>query len=247
MLRTLLLVFAHPDDESFLTGGIASRYSSEGDTVVLVTATRGEAGKAGDPPLCAPGELPTLREAELRRAAAILGIAEVCLLGHRDRELASAPPDQVREQLVSIIRRHRPSVVVSFDANGGNLHPDHVAISRFAGDAVSAAADPRWFPSSGAPHVVERVVWTPGRHPWLVARELDPGACPGIDFVVDVGAWRDRKRAALHAHASQHRSAERNFFAQPDCDRLLSVEVFRQASGPRLSRRPLADLFDGLS
>jgi N-acetylglucosamine malate deacetylase 2 len=246
MGRTLLLIFAHPDDETFLTGGVACRYSSDGTRVVLATATRGESGKAGDPPICSPEELPAVREAELRRAAGILGIAEIHLLGYRDRDLATAPPDRVREQLVTIIRDCHPAVVVSFDPHGGNLHPDHVAISRFASDAVVAAADARYLPASGQAHAVARLVWTPGRHPWQLVREPDIAAVPGVDFVIDVGAWRERKAAALGAHATQHKSAERNFFSQPDRDQLLGIEVFRQAFGPVLARRPLDDLFDGL-
>lgn len=246
MARTLLLIFAHPDDETFLTGGTACRYSAEGTRVVLVTATRGESGKAGDPPVCDAAELPAVREAELRRAAALLGIADVHLLGYRDRELSSAPADEVRGQIVGLVRRYRPAVVVTFDPNGANLHPDHIAISRFAADAVAAAADPRWFPDAGAAHAVGRVAWIPGRRPWLLAREPNLASCPGVDVAIDVGSWRERKAEALRAHATQHLSAERNFFAQPDCDRLLSLEVFRQAVGPRLTRRPLDDLFDGV-
>jgi LmbE family N-acetylglucosaminyl deacetylase len=246
MARTLLLIFAHPDDETFLAGGLACRYSGEGTRVVLATATRGESGKAGEPPLCTREELPQVREAELRRAAAILGIAEIHLLGYRDREFAAAPLDAVREQLVAIIRGCRPGVVVSFDPHGANLHPDHVAISRFASDAVAAAADPRFVPGAGPPHAVDRLVWTPGRHPWQLVREPDIAACPGVDFVIDVSAWRERKTAALRAHATQHKSVERNFTTQPDCERLLGIEAFRQAIGPALTRRPTGDLFDGL-
>lgn len=246
MSRTLLLLFAHPDDETFLTGGVACRYASEGVRVVLATATLGESGKTGDPPVCTRDVLPAARERELRAAAALLGIAQVHLLGYRDRELASAPPDVIREQLVGLVRAWRPQVVVSFDPNGGNLHPDHVAISRFATDALVAAADPRWYPTSGPAHQVARLAWVPGRRPWQLVREADLAAQPGIDFVIDVSAWRDRKAAALRAHATQHQSAERNFFGQLDCDRLLGVELFRQAFGPRLARRPLDDLFGGL-
>ncbi len=247
MARALLFIFAHPDDESFLAGGVACRYSADGTRVVLATATRGESGKPGDPPICAPDELPAVREAELRRAAGILGIGEIHLLGYRDRELSAAPPDRIREQLVSIIRSCRPSVVVSFDPNGGNLHPDHVAISRFASDAVVAAADARCLPAAGPAHSVGRLAWTPGRHPWQLVREPDIAACPGVDIVVDVAAWRERKLAALAAHATQHLSVAKNFLTQPDRDRLLGIEVFRQALGPAIARRPLDDLFDGLA
>jgi LmbE family N-acetylglucosaminyl deacetylase len=246
MLRTLLLIFAHPDDEAFLTGGTASKYADEGARVVLVTATRGESGKVGEPPLYTREELPAVREGELRRAAAILGISEVHLLGYRDRELAAAPPDQIREQLVSLIRRYRPSVAVTFNPDGGNLHPDHLAISRFTSDAVAAASDPRWFPSAGLPHAIGRLAWPTARHPWRLVREAELSASPGADFVIDVNAWSNRKAAALRAHATQHESTHRHFFSQPDCERLLSLEVFRQAIGPRLTTRPLTGLFDAL-
>jgi N-acetylglucosamine malate deacetylase 2 len=246
MVRTLLLIFAHPDDESFLTGGSVCRYVAQGVRVVLATATRGESGKPGQPPLCSAEALPALRERELRRAAGILGIADVHLLGYRDRELQHAPPDEIRRQLVELVRAERPQVVVSFDPNGGNLHPDHIAISRFAADGVTAAADPRWHPELGAPHDTPRLAWVPGRRPWQLVREPDIAACAGVDFVVDVAAWRDRKLAALMAHETQRQSVERNFLSQPDVDRLLGVEVFRQGFGPRLATRPAADLFEGV-
>ncbi len=246
MRRSLLLAFAHPDDETFLAGGTACKYAAQGVRVSLVTATRGEAGKVGEPPVCAPSELPAVRERELRAAAVLLGIAEIYLLGYRDRDLSGVPPDEIRERLVAVIRWERPDVIVTFDPNGANLHPDHVAISRFTSDAVAAAADPRWFPSTGAPHRVRRVAWVPGRRPWELIRRPDLPALPGIDFVIDVSAHREAKSAALRAHATQHRSAERNFFGQADGATLLGAELFRPGVGPELARRPLRDLFDGL-
>jgi N-acetylglucosamine malate deacetylase 2 len=246
MSRTLLVVFAHPDDESFLTGGSICRYGAEGVRVVLVTATRGESGKVGDPPLCAVDALGATRELELRRAAAILGVAGVHLLDYPDRDLALAPPERIREQLVALIRAERPQVVVTFDPNGGNLHPDHVAISRFAMDAVSAASDPRWHAEAGAAHAVPRLAWVAGRRPWRLVREPDPRSCPGVDFVIDTSACVPRKLEALRAHATQHRGVERSFLSQPDCVRLLGTEFFRQAFGPRLAARPTTDLFEGL-
>lgn len=243
--RCLFLSFAHPDDESFLVGGISARYSSQGTKVVLATATLGESGKAGNPPVCTPEELPAVREGELRAAAAILGIHEVHLLGYRDRELASAPADAIREQLVRHIRASRPAVVVTFDPQGANLHPDHIAISRFTSDAVSAAADPRWFPDAGAAHAVARLLWVPGRRPWEWLRDPDLERRGGADFVVDIAPWRERKLEALRVHRTQRASVERNFLVHPDIDRLLGAEVFRLGWGP-IGRRPLNDLFEEL-
>jgi LmbE family N-acetylglucosaminyl deacetylase len=242
----ILFSFAHPDDESFSGAGTAMKYAAEGARTVLLTATRGERGKAGDPPLCTPEELPAWRERELRVAAAIIGFDELQLLDYRDRELSEAPPDEVRRSLVTTIRRVRPSIVATFDPNGFNLHADHVAISRFTSDAIAAAADLRWFPEAGAPHVVSRLVWTPLYPPWEVATFENLSEKPSGDFVIDIGAWKERKAAALRAHRTQHLSIDRYFFNQPNLDRILAVEIWRHAWGPPLAMRPSADLFDGL-
>ena len=246
MDRCILFCYAHPDDESFSGGGTAMACAAAGVKSVLVTATRGERGKAGDPPVCAPDDLAACRERELREAAHIIGFDAVHLLDYRDRELADAPPDEIRQSLVALIRRHRPSVVASFDPNGFNRHPDHVAISRFTLDAVVAAADSRWLPDAGPAHAVPRLVWTPPIAAWEAGSvdRLDERA--GADFVIDVSRWRDRREAALRAHRSQHLSIDRLFFSQPDLDRVLRLEAWRQAWGPPLARRPSPDLLEGL-
>jgi LmbE family N-acetylglucosaminyl deacetylase len=190
--------------------------------------------------------LPAVREAELQRAAAILGVTDVTWLGHRDREVASAPVEIVRRQLVRVLRARRPDVVVTFDPNGSNLHPDHVAISRFTSDAIAAAADPRWFREEGEPHAVRRLLWSPPERPWRLMRTPGFPTLPGVDFVVDVSAFVARKAEALRSHRSQHLSLDRIFFSQPDVDRLMSMELFRQAWGPALSERPEDDVFAGL-
>ncbi len=244
--RSLLYVYAHPDDESFGVAGISRMYADQGADIAIVTATRGDAGRAGEPPLCSRDDLPARREAELREAAAILGIAHVTLLDYRDKHLAEAPPEKIRRELVEAIRRHRPQVVVTFDPNGANLHPDHVAISRFAGDATAAAEDPRWYPDMGRAHRVQRLLWVPPVMPWDAPASPDLTCEPGIDFLIDTSKYRDVKAAALRAHRTQHVSINRHFFDLPNVDQILSLEAFRQAFGPSLSKRPCADLFESL-
>lgn len=241
--------------------------AAAGVRTVLVTATLGERGKAGDPPVCTPEELPAVRERELRAAATIIGFDELHLLGYRDRVLSEAAPDEIRRKLVAIVRRVRPVVVLTFDPNGFNVHPDHVAISRFTSDALSAAADPRWHPDTGDPHVVSRLLWTPPLPPWdpalkgwttkgessalkgwatkdaSITGDVTPA---GIDFVVDVSAWREQRIAALRAHRTQHLSIDRYFFSQPELDTILAREFWRHAWGPRPGRRPSGDIFEGL-
>ena len=245
----ILLILAHPDDESFIAAGSACRYSDAGVRVSLVCATLGQAGKLGEPPVATREELPAVREHELRDACEILGIDIVALLGYQDRELAAAPPDAVREQLVRVIRKERPEIVITFDPNGANVHPDHVAISRFASDAVSAAADSRWIPEAGPAHRVRRVLWTlSAATAWGSARPVDIARRPGVDFIIDVAPWRDRKARALRAHRSQHVGIERIWFAPAHSAELLSTEIFRLAwrGATEPSERPVGDLFEAM-
>jgi LmbE family N-acetylglucosaminyl deacetylase len=244
--RCILFSFAHPDDESFSGAGTAMKYGAAGVRTVLVTATRGNRGKVGDPPVCTPEELPAHRERELREAARIIGFDALHILEYRDRELGDVSDNAIRGALVAVLREARPSVVLTFDPSGINRHPDHIAISRFTSNAVAAAADPRWHPEAGAPHVVPRIVWTPPFPPWELGGHRRPADRPGADFALDVSAWRERRIAALRAHRTQHLSIDRYFFNQPDLAAILDLEVWRQGWGPPLARRPSHDLFDGL-
>ncbi len=137
-------------------------------------------------------------------------------------------------------------MVITFDPNGSNLHPDHIAISRFTSDAIAAAADPRWFPELGAPHLVRRLLWTLPVRPWELLRRGDPLVEAGVDVVVDTAPVIERKTAALRAHRTQQDTMDRIFFSKPDVQRLLSVELFRHAWGPPLLGRPARDIFEGI-
>lgn len=243
---TILLSFAHPDDESFYTVGVTRKHVEAGGRVVLSCATRGQRGSAGNPPLTAPGKLPEVREEELRAAAEIMGLARIEILPYEDRRLAEAPPAEIRAALVGLIRRHRPAIVITFDPNGGNLHPDHIAISRFTSDAVTAAADGRWHPELGPAHRVARLLWVGTVSPW---EETDPGRLaetPGVDFLIDIRPWRETKARALAAHRTQHQSIGRLFLERPDRDAILSWETFRLAASVPLEAPPAGDLFAGL-
>jgi LmbE family N-acetylglucosaminyl deacetylase len=242
----LLFSFAHPDDESFAAAGTAMKYGAAGARIVLATATMGDRGKTGNPPLCAPEDLARYRERELSEAAAIIAFDEVHRLHYGDRTLAEAPPADIRRSLVAIIRRTTPKVVFTFDPNGFNLHPDHVAISRFTSDAISAAADGRWYPDAGAPYSVPRLLWIPAVPPWDVPKIEHIEDEPGVDFILDVSPWRERKVAALRAHRTQHLSVDRNILQQPDPDRIVGIEMWRQAWGPPIRQRPAADVLEGL-
>lgn len=138
----LMCVLAHPDDESLGMGGTLAKYASEGIETYLVTATRGERGRIGDkreyPDLEAVGKI---REAELLAAAEVLGIREVKFLDYLDGDIDRADPKDAVAKIVVHLRRVRPQVVITFDANGGYGHPDHIAISQLTTAATVCAAD----------------------------------------------------------------------------------------------------------
>ena len=158
---TLLFVGAHPDDETFGTGGTLAKYAASGVKVVYACATRGEVGEADPEHLRgfdSPGDM---RWAELRCAAGILGLADVVYLGYRDsgmpgsadnhhpQALAAAPIEEVAGRVVKVIRQLQPQVVITFDPIGGYRHPDHIAIHNATVRAFSAAGDPAQYPEAG--------------------------------------------------------------------------------------------------
>jgi N-acetyl-1-D-myo-inositol-2-amino-2-deoxy-alpha-D-glucopyranoside deacetylase len=172
-----MAVFAHPDDESFGCGGTLARYGAEpGIRVVLVCATRGEAGQISDPALAAAEQLGQVRERELRCACEVLGIDALYFLGYRDSGMAGTPENQHPQALAmadldeavgritECIRRERPHVVVTFDETGGYGHPDHIAVHHFAKAAFAAAADPARYPEQltdgHMPHQAEKLYYT---------------------------------------------------------------------------------------
>jgi LmbE family N-acetylglucosaminyl deacetylase len=238
-VRKLLIVGAHPDDETFFAGGTIAKYAAEGTRISVVCATRGERGATAD--LCSIAELPKVREGELRDAMQILGVAEVHLLSYEDQKLAEAPVEETRRQLVEAIRKKRPQIVMTFDPNGSNRHTDHMAISRFTSDALAAAADPRWYPELGAAHTIERLVWQPPTVIFRYPSHTDLTKEPGIDFLIDTSRWSEKKAAAIRAYRTQRLG--RLFFDDPDGRRTFSTEAFRVGWGLRPKSVPADDLF----
>jgi LmbE family N-acetylglucosaminyl deacetylase len=159
----LMCVLAHPDDESLGMGGTLAKYASEGVQTFLVTATRGERGRFGDlaerPSLEVVGQT---REAELRAAAAKLGIRKVAFLDYIDGDLCHADPAEATAKIVAQIREDRPQVVATFGPEGAYGHPDHIAISQLTTAAIVCAADPGYRGAAGIvvpekPHRVEKL------------------------------------------------------------------------------------------
>src|SRR5829696_4740248 len=156
----LLAVFAHPDDEQWGTAGALTLLADRGVEIYILSATSGDKGEISDPALANPATLGEVREAELREACAILGFQPPILWRYGDGALAEVDRDVLVGQIVAEIRRLRPQVVLTFDANGGYGHLDHITIHQATLAACDLAASPTYDPASGPPHTVDKLYAT---------------------------------------------------------------------------------------
>ncbi|MFD1825994.1 MULTISPECIES: N-acetyl-1-D-myo-inositol-2-amino-2-deoxy-alpha-D-glucopyranoside deacetylase [Mumia] len=193
--RRLLLVHAHPDDETIATGVIMAKYAAEGVGVTLVTCTLGEEGEVLVPELAhlasdRDDQLGAHRITERDAAMKILGVTDARWLGgagtYRDSGMvwsetgaATVAPDvpanafwladlrEAADHLVAVIREVRPQVLVTYDDFGNYGHPDHVQAHRVATYAVALAAVPSYRRDLGEPWDVAKVYWTTQSESWL--------------------------------------------------------------------------------
>jgi LmbE family N-acetylglucosaminyl deacetylase len=227
---SMMGIWAHPDDEAFGQAGTMARATAAGHPVAVVSATRGEEGEIADPRLASPENLGQVREQELRSACAAVGVTDVSFLDSRDGHLREADPDEATGRIVRHIRRFRPDVVVTFAANGGYGHYDHMAIHQLALAAITAAADETRYPEQirdgMAPYHVRKVYFGAMPRSRLVqmreaARasggDFTPGGNAATIPIEDMGTPDERittvmvlndeefsrKLRALRAHATQ--------------------------------------------
>jgi N-acetyl-1-D-myo-inositol-2-amino-2-deoxy-alpha-D-glucopyranoside deacetylase len=254
--RRMLLVHAHPDDETLTTGGTIAHYRAQGVEVVVLTCTLGEqgevigarwAGLVAD----AADQLGGYRVLELTRALAHLGVAEPRFLGGagrwRDsgmtgspstanpRAFVNADPDTAAAVLAEVIDQSRPHVVITYDERGGYGHPDHIQAHRITRLAVDRATwdVPKCYATVADRDAVERAsadmpsVPEGWRRP--AAGELPAVPAATVTAAVDVSGVLDAKRAALRAHATQLAvSPDGGYFALSDnvAQPILDVEHF---------------------
>ncbi|PWI43943.1 N-acetyl-1-D-myo-inositol-2-amino-2-deoxy-alpha-D-glucopyranoside deacetylase [Streptomyces sp. ICBB 8177] len=178
--RRLLLVHAHPDDESINNGATMAKYAAEGAHVTLVTCTLGEEGEIVPPRLAhlaadRDDTLGAYRAGELAAAMRELGVTDHRFLGgpgrYRDSGMMGvaqnerpgcfwrADLDEAAGHLVAVVREVRPQVLVAYDPDGGYGHPDHIQAHRVAMRAAGLAADPAFRADLGPAHAIDRVYW----------------------------------------------------------------------------------------
>jgi len=193
-MSSVSLIYAHPDDETFLSACLIRQLADAGHPPALLLATRGDAGKKNGAFGHLTGEqLGALREREMNRAAAVLGLSEVVHLGYPDGQLAAAEEREAVERVAAFVDQCQSKVVFTFPEDGGNRHPDHMAISRLTTKAVLSGQCPS----------VERLYY-------VMSDELrKQGRRPA--FTIDTEPQWQMKAEALRAHASQLLAIERYF------------------------------------
>jgi LmbE family N-acetylglucosaminyl deacetylase len=190
--RRMLGVFAHPDDEVFCAGGTMAQAAEAGAEVMIVSATRGERGQIRDAAAATRRTLGAVREGELGAAAAELGVQHVQVLAYPDGTLAQHS-SSLGAAIAGIMRQFDPDTVVTFGADGGYGHPDHVAISGLATKAFLTMARDRGrgrrlyyalFPPRPTSMAVELAHWIVGSG----QRATDPAALQAIALFVGESA-----------------------------------------------------------
>jgi LmbE family N-acetylglucosaminyl deacetylase len=261
----LLCVTAHPDDEALGMGGTLARYSAEGVETYLLTATRGQRGWTGDARTYpGPHALGVIRERELRKAAAVLGLHHVAILDYMDGDLDAADPGEIIDQIAASIRTAKPDVIITFGPDGATGHPDHIAIAQFSAAAILRAVDPTARVADRPPHCVQKfyvLATTRERMDFYeslfgdVAMTVDgvkrstPGwAAWAVTTHIDTQAYWTQVWAAVGCHRSQLPGFEQLEECGDDVHRELwgSQEFYRVWSLVNSGRGREDDLFAGL-
>ena len=218
-MTTLVFFHAHPDDEALLTAGTMARAAAEGHRVVLVVATDGAAGLAAS----GYGDLGAVRSRELATSAAALRVARTVSLGYGDSglhgdmvrddggpaRLCATPLPEAADRLADVLREESADVLVTYDANGGYGHPDHVRCHHVAVAAAETAGTRRVFEATVPRDLLLRGIRLAAKF-YRFPPEFDPEAfaraytaSADITHRVDVRRYLPAKRAAMAAHASQ--------------------------------------------
>ncbi len=207
---TLLGVWAHPDDEAYMSAGVMATAIRAGQRVTVATATRGELG-TDDPVRTPPQQLARLREHELAASLAALGVAEHRWLGPGGTPLPDGTlhtvADEVGARLVArVLAEVRPDTVLTFGPDGLTGHADHRAVSRWVTRAWHEAGCPGrlWYAALTADFLTSWGETCAEFDIWMDGGAPAPARGRALAHVqVCTGDILDRKYAALVAHRSQ--------------------------------------------
>ncbi|MCP3739855.1 bacillithiol biosynthesis deacetylase BshB2 [Rossellomorea sp. BNER] len=184
--KSVLVIFPHPDDEAFGVSGTISTHVQNGTPVTYACLTLGEMGRnLGNPPFATRESLPLIRKKELEKAAQVMGIQDLRMMGYRDKTLEFENDEALANMVTELIQELDPSLMISFYP-GYSVHPDHEATARAVVRAV------RRLPKASRPKL------------HLVAFSKDCEKDLGApDIINNIQAVKDQKIETMKAHISQ--------------------------------------------
>lgn len=204
-LGTVLTVFAHPDDETYLAAGLISALVDRGDRVIAVSATAGERG-TDHPARWPPDRLRAIREWELTGALAVLGVREHRILGLADGELDRIPDEDGAAIVVDLFDEFRPDTIVTFGPDGITGHPDHRAVAEWVTHAVAQYGRPPRLLSAAleAHYCAEFATLHEELSVFMDPQAPEPLPLEELELHLQLsGTWLDRKLTALRCQATQ--------------------------------------------
>ena len=208
----LLVVLAHPDDESFACGGTIARAAASGCDVTLVCVTRGGSGLSQPSTEELREALMQQRVRELQQACRVLGVSRVEVLGYVDGAVKWADPGTLEQQIAAAVAATRPHAVITFGPDGLYWHADHIAVgarTRAALEIAGGVETALYHVHLDRDAVAGFLGAVRRSHPeadeslWGVPAGAFGLLAPSPTLVVDVRPWIDVKLAALRCHASQ--------------------------------------------
>lgn len=203
--ETILGVWAHPDDETYLTAGLMARAVRNGSRVVCVTATRGEGGSM-DEEKWPPEKMGEVRTAEMERSMAILGVKEHVWLDLPDIDMDTGLPEEGYQRVRDLVAEVQPDTILTFGPDGMTDHAAHKDVSRWATQAFQEVGKPgcRLHYATVTPEWAEEFV--PIWEPFNVFRPGTPPITPREELSIEYRVPDDileLKVAAINAHVSQ--------------------------------------------
>ncbi len=230
MNKSILLVFAHPDDESFGLGGTIAKYTHQGISVDLICATRGEKGTRVKVPKGI--ETGVARESELRTAAFILGIRSIYFLDYIDGELDKPGIEKIANKIKKIMQKVKPEVVITFGPDGITGHPDHIAVGKAATRAFDLL--------KGTPAAPRKLYYvTIPSSEWPDANESGVTTMPDdlITTTIDITGYLEQKIEAISAHRSQQDIYEFIEMLKSDPESTFAKKEFVYLTQPKTSQK----------
>ncbi len=197
--KNILIIYAHPDDESFGNAGTIVKYTKETQAnIYLAVATRGEAGKMGEPPLTTREQLGSFRAGELKEASAVLGLKDIFFLDFMDGTLDrinDREADELTNKIADVILQLRPDIVITFPEDGISRHKDHIAIHKYCMDAIALIANQ---------YTIPKVYFTVVPESIYQSRNITAGVPDThITTSINIEEYRNYKYEALTKHRTQ--------------------------------------------